>query len=93
MVVEVGISRSNKLSRDGVAEENAEDAVLDGVGLILIKGNENQSVFHEFRVGKERLQEGAEPLEDGGVSINSFDCLRSIQKLGANCSEGLSWNL
>lgn len=61
VVVEAIVSGADKLLGDSVADENAEHFVLDGVGLILIKSDEDEGVVHEVLVLEERRQEGAKP--------------------------------
>lgn len=50
VVVVVGVGGSDKLLGHGITEENAENAVLDGVGLILIESDQNHGVLHEVLV-------------------------------------------
>jgi hypothetical protein len=51
MVIIVGVCSANKLLGDGITKKNTEDSVLDGVGLVLIKRDEDQGVLKEVRVG------------------------------------------
>lgn len=70
VVVVVVVGGSHEVLGDGVPEEDAEDAVLDGVGLVLVEGDEDQGVVEEARVLEEGLEEGSEPDPghgDGGV--------------------------
>jgi hypothetical protein len=70
VVVVVVIAGSLEVLRDSVTEENAEDLVLDGVGLVLIEGDQDKGFVHEVLVLKEGSQEGLQ-LDtgngDGGV--------------------------
>ena len=70
MVVVVVVSSTDEMLRDGIAEKNAEDLVLVGVGLVLVEGNEHQGVVHEVLVLKQRSEEALQELTgngDGGV--------------------------
>lgn len=62
VVVVVVIGGADEVGRDGVAEEDGEDPVLDRVGLVLVKRDQNQSVLHEALVREKRLQKGTGPL-------------------------------
>ncbi len=61
MVVEVGIGCSDEVSGDSIPEKNAEDTILNGVRLVLIKSDENHGVLHEVLIFQERSQERFEP--------------------------------
>jgi hypothetical protein len=61
MVIIVGVCSANKLLGDGITKKNTEDSILDGVGLVLIKRDEDQGVLKEVRVGEERFKEVSEP--------------------------------
>jgi len=50
----------------GVAEEDAENAVLDGVRFVFVECYEDECVLHEFFVGEEGLEEGSEPDASDG---------------------------
>jgi hypothetical protein len=70
VIVIVVVGGALKVLRDSIAEEDTEDAVLDGVGLVLIEGDEHKSVVHEVLVVQERGKEGLQPLasnRDGGI--------------------------
>lgn len=62
VVVEVGVSSTHKMLGDSITEENTENAVLDGVGLVLVEGDEDQGALHEVLVVQQRGQEVLEPL-------------------------------
>jgi len=66
VVVVVGISRSNELLGDRVTKEDGKDLVLDGVGLVLVKCDQNKGIVHEFLILEERIQECLEPNTRGG---------------------------
>lgn len=64
------VSCSDEALWDGIAEENAEDLVLDGVGFVFVEGDEDEGVLHEMGVVEQGFEEGPEPLTgdgDGGV--------------------------
>jgi hypothetical protein len=61
VVVVVVVGGANELLWDSVAQQDAQDAVLDGVGLVLIESDENKSVLHELLVIKKGFQEGTSP--------------------------------
>jgi hypothetical protein len=70
VVVVAIISSADEVLGHGVTQEDAEDAVLDGVGLVLVEGDEDQGVIQEARVLEKGLEEGAQPDAgdgDGGV--------------------------
>ena len=50
VVVVVGVGGSDKLLGHGIAEENAEHAVLDGVGFVLVESDQNHGVLHEVLI-------------------------------------------
>ena len=66
MVVVVVVGGADKVLWDGVAEEDAEDRVPDGVGLVLVKGDQDKGVFHEALVVEERLEERPQPDSSNG---------------------------
>lgn len=66
VVVEVGVRGALGGFRHGTTEKDAEDAVADAVGVVLVEGNENQGAVHEVAVGKQRLQKAAGPLAGDG---------------------------
>lgn len=70
VIVEVGVGCADQMLGDGVTEENREDAVLDGVGFVLVEGDEDESVLHEVGVIQERGEKVVQPFTcncDGGV--------------------------
>lgn len=70
VVVVVIIGGAHEVIRDGVTKKDAEDAVLDSVGLVLVEGDEDEGIVHEMLVVQQRGQEGLQPLasnSDGGV--------------------------
>jgi hypothetical protein len=70
MVVEVVVSSSDKLVWDGVTDEDSEDFVLDGVCLVLIKGDQNESVVHKSLVGEEGSKKAFKPYtRNSGRSV------------------------
>lgn len=75
VVVVVGVLSADEVGWDGITEKDTENVVLDGVGLVLIEGDQDEGVLHEVLVGEEWLEESAEPVTsngDGGiVSIGS----------------------
>lgn len=75
MVVVVVVGGADELLGDSVTKENAEDAVLDGVGLVLVEGEEDEGVVHEVGVvqegGKELLQPDTGNGDGGVVTIRS----------------------
>lgn len=74
MVVECGICCALEVGWDniGAANEDAEDVVMLGVGLILVEGNEEECAVHEVSIVKERVQPAAEPVpSEGNVGVVS----------------------
>lgn len=70
MVVVVRVRSANELLWNGVAKENAENAVLGAVGFVFIESDENQGVLHELLVLQKRTQEILQPdtsNSDGSV--------------------------
>lgn len=51
---------------DRVAEEDAEDAVLDGVGFVFVESDEDECILHELWVIQERSEEVVQPLTGDG---------------------------
>lgn len=66
VVVELRVSGADKLLGYSVTENDAEDTVLQGVGVRLVERDQNQSVLHEVLVVQERLQEVACPGTSSG---------------------------
>lgn len=66
MVVVVAVSSADEMMRDAVTEEDAEDSVLGGVGLILIECDEDEGVVHEMLVLQKRSKEGLQPDTSNG---------------------------
>jgi hypothetical protein len=79
VVVEVGVGGSNKVLWDCIAEEDTEDTVLDGVGLVLIESDEDHCVLHEVLVCQQRLQEVTQPLP--GYGDRRVMAVRSLEEL------------
>ena len=70
VVVELRVSGANELLGNSVTKKDAEDAVLEGVGVRFIKGHEKKGVLHEVLVVEKRLQEVASPgASSGNTSI------------------------
>lgn len=71
MVVELVVGGSDEVLRNGVTEEDTEDVVGDGVGVVLIEGQQDQGLGAvEVGVRQERLEEACGPSAgsgDGGV--------------------------
>lgn len=70
VVVEVGVRGAVQVLGDSVAQQDGEHAVLDGVGRVLVKGDEDERVLHETGVVEQRGEEVPGPLAgdgDGGV--------------------------
>ena len=61
MVVEVGVGSADVLLGDSVSKEDSENAVLLGVGGVLVEGDQHQGVVHEALVVEQGLEEGASP--------------------------------
>nr|POF15493.1 hypothetical protein CFP56_48688 [Quercus suber] len=66
VVVEVRVGGSHGRFGDGTAEEEAEDPVAAGVGVVLVKGDQDEGVLHEVRVVEQGLEEVASPGAGGG---------------------------
>ena len=66
VIVEVGVGGADEVIGDGVTEENGEDAVLNGVGFVLVEGDEDEGILHEIGVIQEGGKEGLEPLSGNG---------------------------
>ena len=70
MVVVSVVGGVAELLWNDVTEENSENTVLTGVDLVLIEGDDDESVVHEVRVGKEGVKEVVEILAcdlDGAI--------------------------
>jgi hypothetical protein len=50
VVVVVVVGGAFEVLWDSITEEDAEDAVLDGVGLVLVEGDKNKGVVHEMLI-------------------------------------------
>lgn len=66
VVVVVVVGGADEVLGDGVADEDGENPVLDGVGLVLIEGDEDKGVVHEALVIQERGEEGLQPDTGNG---------------------------
>ena len=66
VVVEVVVVLANVLAGESISEKNGQDVVLDAVGLVLVEGDENQSVLHKVLVFEERVHESLEPVTSNG---------------------------
>jgi hypothetical protein len=62
VVVVVVVGGAFEVLWDSVTEEDAEDAVLDGVGLVLVEGDKNKGVVHEVLIVQEGGKKGLQPL-------------------------------
>lgn len=62
VVVEVVVGGADKVLGEGVTEQDGENLVALGVGLVLIPGEEDKSVVHEVLVVEEGLEESTAPL-------------------------------
>lgn len=70
VVVEVGVGGADVLLGHGVAEQDADDAVLLGVGRVLVEGDQDEGVIHEALVVQQGLEEVASPgAGDGDRSV------------------------
>ncbi len=77
MVVESVVGGVVEGRGDGTSEEDGEDVVVIGVGLVLVKGEHNQRVVHEIAVVQEGLEEVARPgcsKGDRGVMTIYLPC-------------------
>jgi hypothetical protein len=61
VVVELGISGTDELLGNSVTENDAEDTVLESVGVRLVESDQNKGVLHEVLVVEKRFQEAASP--------------------------------
>lgn len=50
VVVEVVVGGANQLLGEGIAQQDAKDLVVLGVGLVLVKGQKDKGVVHEVGV-------------------------------------------
>ena len=66
VVVEHGVVRTDEVVWDCVTDEDGEDTVTNGVGVVLVKGDQNSSPLHEVGVVEEWLHEAAEELTSNG---------------------------
>lgn len=66
VVIETVVFSANKLSGDGITDQDAENLVADGVDFALVPGDEDKGVLHEVLVAQQRLEEVAGPATGGG---------------------------
>lgn len=66
MVIKVAVSCANKLFGYSITKENADNAVLLGVGVVFVEGEHDEGVLHEFLVVQEGLEKGFGPGTGNG---------------------------
>ena len=67
VVVELVVDGANEAFRDSVTEEHTEDVVGDGVGVVLVEGQQDQGLGSvEVGVGQERLEKAGGPGTGSG---------------------------
>lgn len=75
VVVEVVVGGAGEVLGEGVAEQDGENLVALGVGLVLIPGEQDEGVVHEVLVVEEGLEESAAPhasnADVGVVAVRS----------------------
>ena len=65
VVVVVAVGGADKVLGHGVADQDRQHAVLDGIGLVLVESDEHQRVLHELRVLEQRGDEVRGPGAGG----------------------------
>lgn len=61
-MVVIGIIRgTDQISRNGISEKDAYDAVLFAVGVVLVESYHDKCVVHEVLVGEEGFEEFPRP--------------------------------